>query len=937
MAYNWDKLTKAQREYSKPKFATSVVDKALKKQPNNPYLLTWKCDLGLQQTMDPKLIAHCMTEVHKQPIAEFRLLAYMYKIYLEAIRRSHGSVQNVSVGVTAIECWQATAKTLRRRDDRMTLWNTLFRTALDEDLWEDVRFAVVNYNKEGPSDKKQAQYSLILATQLAAEARLGVIGHGDQMAQLQMSIALKLMKQAYTASPDDPTAVKDIRDLRFMGIIFGRQRRSKELQDLWDEPPETLLPLISRHSDDLRMLTMDMLLEEKQWRQLEQHCRLTLETTRSRLELASTSKNKLWELCAWKWGVWTSLNCAVEAGRPYAEGREIIMDEIKACFKTPPRSRDRPIYLTHIKLGSWVGTPVQADCMEYFEHHGRLTCCFDDLRPTVENFSWKDTSVFLSSIFDFTNKQLKATTADRTELDELQQAMANVLKFQYMLTISRRRAEDLLVLSSFFKLATQHSRIWPENADVSCLAVYSLLTMHHSYACNNEQKNPLEMTSNSRILLQATMYARHLVEKDKEKQNRTFALLAARLHLNLGLGTIAFRLFRHTKCKEMLMDTLSPYMLSRISQTHPFDVKTYGGFSADEELTKVINTIDRMEEKTAGYFVTDLSTFQWDQALHISLLKEKLKSSLTKHICSLERRRIARLKGESVDQVPTLDWKTYRGISDNVDTTVFPNFETRAYYDRASRAIMPVPIPEIGWLDETHYTREHASQRLHNEAVSFTGDLDPFTRNHDGDRGKQGFRFFPHIERSLVGFWDSLTTFMNEIYAPRTKHHIHKEDFEDYLDCIEDMRLAMEKLRMPGSTTLKLEDEPTMFHENMLMSCYARLEVLRATYRLVVHLRESVIKAKVPHIHKKTLPDKYDSNLLQSTEVCFQAVRDVAQSYIDLILRRGVEAIKAQVRWGNTGEALKLILSDEDVEYYAQEYVESALEAWRGVLKVKLK
>jgi hypothetical protein len=40
MAFNsWDKLAKAQRDYPKPKFAAQVVDKALKKQPNNPYLL----------------------------------------------------------------------------------------------------------------------------------------------------------------------------------------------------------------------------------------------------------------------------------------------------------------------------------------------------------------------------------------------------------------------------------------------------------------------------------------------------------------------------------------------------------------------------------------------------------------------------------------------------------------------------------------------------------------------------------------------------------------------------------------------------------------------------------------------------------------------------------------------------------------------------------
>jgi hypothetical protein len=40
MAFNsWDKLAKAQRDYPKPKLAMPFVDKSLKKQPNNPYLL----------------------------------------------------------------------------------------------------------------------------------------------------------------------------------------------------------------------------------------------------------------------------------------------------------------------------------------------------------------------------------------------------------------------------------------------------------------------------------------------------------------------------------------------------------------------------------------------------------------------------------------------------------------------------------------------------------------------------------------------------------------------------------------------------------------------------------------------------------------------------------------------------------------------------------
>lgn len=40
MSFNsWDKLVKARRDFPKTKFATAVVDKALKKAPSNVYLL----------------------------------------------------------------------------------------------------------------------------------------------------------------------------------------------------------------------------------------------------------------------------------------------------------------------------------------------------------------------------------------------------------------------------------------------------------------------------------------------------------------------------------------------------------------------------------------------------------------------------------------------------------------------------------------------------------------------------------------------------------------------------------------------------------------------------------------------------------------------------------------------------------------------------------
>lgn len=201
---------------------------------------------------------------------------------------------------------------------------------------------------------------------------------------------------------------------------------------------------------------------------------------------------------------------------------------------------------------------------------------------------------------------------------------------------------------------------WQTHADTANvdLAVYLLLNLHHRYICPSEDRNPLEFTRNSRILLQAAMLARHLVEQDEDKENRTFALFAARLHLNLGLGLAAFRLYKRITCKEMLLETLSPFILSRISQTHPFDVSSYRGFSADDELAKTMSTIERMEAKTSSFLVTDLTFFPCHQAPEIAHLKSQLNRSLTKHLCSLERRGIARLRGEPSDHIPRLDWKS---------------------------------------------------------------------------------------------------------------------------------------------------------------------------------------------------------------------------------------------------------------------------------------
>lgn len=236
-------------------------------------------------------------------------------------------------------------------------------------------------------------------------------------------------------------------------------------------------------------------------------------------------------------------------------------------------------------------------------------------------------------------------------------AQENYSKFEYFTLMTNGVPAEYFILDAVIKNNLLLLVEYPTRTEAGFAAIYEYLRLHYEIVCCEDRKGPFEFTPNSRILLQATMLARHLVSLDKNKENRTLALLAARLHLNLGLGKCAFQLYKDVKCKEMLLDTLSPYVLSRIAVTHPFEVKGYRGFSADEELAKVIGTIERMEKKIDDVLLTDLSSFVYDQAISNHVLKQKLHSSLTKHLCLSERRRMGRLKGESIEHLPWFDFK----------------------------------------------------------------------------------------------------------------------------------------------------------------------------------------------------------------------------------------------------------------------------------------
>lgn len=307
--------------------------------------------------------------------------------------------------------------------------------------------------------------------------------------------------------------------------------------------------------------------------------------------------------------------------------------------------------LVRLILRTYLGESLLQDCKDFWEQFSRVPSCFTDLRRAVEKMNDEERTQFLTFIEENTAATRPSSEDSKSKLEDWARAEICVLKFTYLLNASLSSSQlSTEVLESLIERASKISQMLPADPDPIMLMAYCLTKLHHLKA---EADHP-----NSRILLQATMLVRAAVERDTEKENRQLALLAARLHLNLGLGRIAFQLWKHVKVKEMLVDTLSPYLLSRIAETHPFDVKHHQGFSADKELKHVIDTIGRMSRVQEGLIFRDIKRFHWDSAMDLISMNEKLTSSLTRHASILERRRIARLKGEPAGDLPDVNYKS---------------------------------------------------------------------------------------------------------------------------------------------------------------------------------------------------------------------------------------------------------------------------------------
>ncbi|KAF2710504.1 hypothetical protein K504DRAFT_490616 [Pleomassaria siparia CBS 279.74] len=961
MATDWDKLTKLRREHPKAKFALSEVGRQRKKQPMNPFLMVWHADilLRLERGGEAVIQENLMPILGlRPPITDARLLVYIYQLYAEAQRqRSTKFVPFTTNGRPCQQAWQIAAKSLTTQKAKLAFWSQLFTCAMKECYWEDVRWSLMQAQQVlkafGSAKSKTIEFTVILANAMAFQRETYGIHSGTitglniDIISIKKKMALELMKSAFRAStsPDNPVKVETIRDMRFMARIFRQLDSHFELMDLWTSLSSLVLQeKLSQNYVEINLLFFELMEDMQNWKGI---FTVGMDLINKAINPPEISPNEELPSLIRSWKFWSHMIEAIESDAT-VDRTELVQRRtalIKAHAKINIQGREMDV----AKLAIHVHMPTLLQlglCNQYWIDYCHLNSCFHDLRHFVENLPLQQQQIFHKTISSQSaTAGLDADEKGDRSIRNWLQIEVNVCKFDYLLTISRLKFEhiDVGVVEEFVGNAVRLYSLGMRIDDDSCydagiLAVMALLTLHENI---DEEWDSVDLGTrsigNSRILLQAGFLLQHMTASKKGSQNRTLLLLSTRVHLQLGLATIAYAHYSQVHVKEILHDTLSYCFLTRISQTHPFDVKGPKGFSPDAELSKVISTIQKMESRTDDFLYSDMQNFQYDQGVDVMDFKDKLKASLSKHLCLIERRRIARFKGEAVDATLDLPLDVFSRFVDSREFKVFPDFESARHGDLSESIFMSWTTRTLQpalWIYHA-YTHEETCRQVYNEIRDKTAK--PRLNEHEAyiQRGRDIDNSQLHpVERVTANLWIELDDVLQETTPDGTLWKT--KDFEEAFERIQEQLWIfegnLEKLFELDHLNLDPADQVFMPHENGLMYLYSHLETIRLAWRFCETYKKSSIK-----VFKATAVQNEIQKCAVLVQEVYNLIGYVATAHINALKTRGTNSILAQVRWGPTGEALRELMGDDEQKGYAKDYAESAIEALGGVLKVKLK
>ncbi|KKY16730.1 putative cytoskeleton organization protein [Diplodia seriata] len=914
------------------KQALKECEKKLQKRPKDPYLLYWKAAVHLKFGRDDDAFAQLAGLCESTPaITDQDLLR---AIYFRLGERASTADKRKAL-------WQNAFKA--SNDGNVLV--TWFESAASMDDWQDAQVAMVTLKNKYPKDE-QYVFALPAVQQLAGDA---LDGKDDRNAKFMRMFASKALSMAVAKGMKGEKTVDAVttrRELRLVLQIYRKQGMLKDILEILGHPIVGIFsPLVVCDLSFVRT-KLEVLEEAALWQDLWDFCVAALKQDHTPDEAAKTS----YSLWPHDYAPWRALHLSHRELTHQAASDSSLVDELNKLLEEIheryANENLRVRLLPKASITSKDNEELFKNCIAYVMVFAKEQCCFEDVSPYVERLDDVHHSKFLDWCFNLANDQDKPIQ-DGTPKHQAQalRTKANVLKLEYQLTLSKDQKATKDQLEDFVVKALDVHQLAKGKDVTTCEDACALATM--------ALVKLFYLESSLDYLVQAEIIMKELLSYAPE--SRKAALLQARLAAFLGNFSEAMEAWSSLKVKEILMETLSHHMFTRMAITHPFYYRAKQKSRANTDpltqLDRILQTADRILHTLQAFLGAEIDALQYDRLLEIQELKNNLSKSLSRKVSVIERRRTLRIRGEPVDDMycEVLD-DDLEGLVDNRDLKRMWNYEHSAT-PRFEHLLSSGPVPGRYWL-ALHLLIDDTCTVISSSASSSGPDNSHAHRINIANKNVEKIANSPSdsdlteltpVEKALIPGWVKLRALASKALTGTDvgetsaaifdlqnwlSGFIQKDSAEE--DALESLSLQSSKTRHP----LPLQRD--------IQALLLVAEFLQASARLC-DAATRLAKNKAPKWWQ-AIPLK-ELAVLKTvvTETFAKAVRQPALDWTNRLSDDGVERLAEGMRRGRTGEAVVTrVLATETGEKkrwvadVAGFLVQGAMDALDGVLKVKL-
>jgi N-terminal acetyltransferase B complex non-catalytic subunit len=321
---------------------------------------------------------------------------------------------------------------------------------------------------------------------------------------------------------------------------------------------------------------------------------------------------------------------------------------------------------------SHIPSSLPEACSFYFETFGSKPCCFPDLRNFVEKLDEDDKLVFLERISKISsqthaieaaqvclhergnlgNDSIADTWKPNPKLSRWITLESNRLMFHFLCATPSSETRQLQttlseILRDCYGLLNLAGST--ENGHLPTISILTVTTLVklHSVQISGETT----LFSEQRYLVQAAC----LLEKLQTllPEDRQIYLLKLRVYSLLGVPKLALSEYRKLKVRDILNDTLSHEVYSRISGYQPFYLGTSGSEDSGSDpfhcLCEALEFYDQWDQDLTGFLLQVRDLQVHGTFLDVVDMMDKRRRSFTWRLLLLEKRRMARMRDQERD------------------------------------------------------------------------------------------------------------------------------------------------------------------------------------------------------------------------------------------------------------------------------------------------